>query len=172
MRRAGVLLRALRPLAARAYAVAPVRRAMPAVLRGPNAAVSPLSRGFAAEAAKADASSLGSVTQIIGAVVDVQFEGGKLPFILSALEVQEHEVRLVLEVAQHLGENTVRCIAMETTEGLTRGQKVVDTGAPIKARAAAAGRQGQRALASMCRGATLVACAPAAAPRLTRCLRP
>ena len=136
MRRAGVLLRALRPLAARAYAVAPVRRAMPAVLRGPNAAVTPLSRGFAAEAAKADASSLGSVTQVIGAVVDVQFEGGKLPFILSALEVQEHEVRLVLEVAQHLGENTVRCIAMETTEGLTRGQKVVDTGAPIKARAA------------------------------------
>jgi hypothetical protein len=172
MRRAGVLLRALRPLAARAYAVAPVRRAMPAVLRGPNAEVSPLSRGFAAEAAKADASSLGSVTQIIGAVVDVQFEGGKLPFILSALEVQEHEVRLVLEVAQHLGENTVRCIAMETTEGLTRGQKVVDTGSPIKARAAAAGRQGQRALASMCRGATLVARAPAAAPRLTRCLRP
>jgi len=51
---------------------------------------------------------------------------------LSALEVQGHEVRLVLEVAQHLGENTVRCIAMETTEGLTRGQKVADTGAPIK----------------------------------------
>ena len=136
MRRAGVLLRALRPFAARSYAVAPsTRRAVPAVLRGSAAPLMPLSRGFAAEAAKAEASSLGSVTQIIGAVVDVQFEGGKLPFIMSALEVQEHEVRLVLEVAQHLGENTVRCIAMETTEGLTRGQKVVDTGSPIKARA-------------------------------------
>ena len=132
----GALIRALRPVAARSYAVAPsTRRAVPVVLRGSSAPLMPLSRGFAAEAAKADASSLGSVTQIIGAVVDVQFEGGKLPFIMSALEVQEHEVRLVLEVAQHLGENTVRCIAMETTEGLTRGQKVVDTGSPIKARA-------------------------------------
>lgn len=69
-----------------------------------------------------------------GAVVDVQFEAGHLPFILSALEVVGHEVRLVLEVAQHMGENTVRCIAMETTEGLTRGQKVADSGSPIKAR--------------------------------------
>ena len=67
-------------------------------------------------------------------MVDVQFEGGKLPAILSALEVQAHEVRLVLEVAQHLGENTVRTIAMETTEGLTRGQKVLDTGSPIMVR--------------------------------------
>lgn len=66
--------------------------------------------------------------------MDVQFEAGHLPSILSSLEVVGHEVRLVLEVAQHLGENTVRCIAMETTEGLTRGQKVADSGAPIKAR--------------------------------------
>lgn len=84
----------------------------------------------AAEAKAAAAASHGSVTQIIGAVVDVQFEG-ELPPILSALEVEDHEVRLVLEVAMHLGENTVRTIAMDTTEGLTRGQKVVSTGAPI-----------------------------------------
>lgn len=87
----------------------------------------------AAAEAKAASANLGSVTQIIGAVVDVQFEG-ELPPILSALEVQDHEVRLVLEVAMHLGENTVRTIAMETTEGLTRGQKVVSTGAPITVR--------------------------------------
>ena len=67
--------------------------------------------------------------QVIGAVVDVHFEG-ELPPILTALEV-EHDVRLVLEVAQHTGDHTVRCIAMETTDGLVRGQKVVNTGAPI-----------------------------------------
>lgn len=66
----------------------------------------------------------------VGAVVDVEFEG-KLPPILNALEVQGHEIRLVLEVAQHLGEGTVRCIAMDTTDGLVRGQPVKDTGAPI-----------------------------------------
>ena len=69
--------------------------------------------------------------QVIGAVVDVQFSG-ELPPIQSALEVQDHEIRLVLEVAQHLGENTVRTIAMDSTEGLTRGQSVLNTGAPIK----------------------------------------
>lgn len=84
----------------------------------------------AAAEAKPATANIGSVTQVIGAVVDVQFDG-ELPAILSALEVQDHEVRLVLEVAMHLGENTVRTIAMETTEGLTRGQKVVNTGAPI-----------------------------------------
>lgn len=72
----------------------------------------------------------GKITQVIGAVVDVQFDG-ELPAILNALEVQEHPIRLVLEVAQHLGENTVRTIAMDATEGLVRGQPVVDTGAPI-----------------------------------------
>jgi len=74
----------------------------------------------------------GTVTQVIGAVVDVRFEG-KLPPILNALEVQQPvgRPRLVLEVAQHLGENTVRTISMEATEGLVRGQPVVDTGAPI-----------------------------------------
>jgi len=74
----------------------------------------------------------GVVTQVIGAVVDVQFDG-PLPPILNALEVKvaAGAPRLVLEVAQHLGENTVRTISMEATEGLVRGQEVVDTGAPI-----------------------------------------
>ena len=74
----------------------------------------------------------GVVTQVIGAVVDVKFDGA-LPPILNALEVQvaEGAPRLVLEVAQHLGENTVRTISMEATEGLVRGQAVDDTGAPI-----------------------------------------
>ena len=76
----------------------------------------------------------GKVTQVIGAVVDVQFDDGNLPKILNALEVDrsKDEARLVLEVAQHLGENTVRCIAMEATEGLVRGQGCMDTGAPIQ----------------------------------------
>merc|ERR1712216_643195 len=73
----------------------------------------------------------GRVTQVIGAVVDVQFDGD-LPPILSALEVEGHEIRLVLEVAQHLGENTVRTIAMDTTEGLVRGQSVLSTGSSIQ----------------------------------------
>merc|ERR1719399_654350 len=72
----------------------------------------------------------GKITQVIGAVVDVQFDD-ELPAILNALEVQDHEIRVVLEVAQHLGERTVRTIAMDATEGVTRGQAVVDTGAPI-----------------------------------------
>jgi len=74
----------------------------------------------------------GVVTQVIGAVVDVKFDGA-LPPILNALEVAtvEGEPRRVLEVAQHLGENTVRTISMEATEGLVRGQSVDDTGAPI-----------------------------------------
>ncbi|KAI8906048.1 P-loop containing nucleoside triphosphate hydrolase protein [Gorgonomyces haynaldii] len=80
----------------------------------------------------ATASPTGSIRSVIGAVVDVQFESGNLPPILNALEVQDNGTRLVLEVAQHLGENTVRTIAMDGTEGLTRGQKVLDTGAPIK----------------------------------------
>ncbi|WP_434724408.1 F0F1 ATP synthase subunit beta [Mesorhizobium sp. RIZ17] len=72
----------------------------------------------------------GKVRQVIGAVVDVQFED-HLPAILNALETENVGNRLVLEVAQHLGENTVRCIAMDSTEGLVRGQNVYDTGAPI-----------------------------------------
>jgi F-type H+-transporting ATPase subunit beta len=72
----------------------------------------------------------GKITQVIGAVVDVQFEDVP-PAILNALETDNHGSRLVLEVAQHLGENTVRAIAMDATEGLVRGQAVTDTGAPI-----------------------------------------
>ncbi|WP_297326974.1 F0F1 ATP synthase subunit beta [uncultured Bartonella sp.] len=73
---------------------------------------------------------VGHVKQIIGAVVDVQFDG-HLPKILNALETENLGHRLVLEVAQHLGENTVRTIAMDTTDGLVRGQPVIDTGSPI-----------------------------------------
>jgi F-type H+-transporting ATPase subunit beta len=72
----------------------------------------------------------GKITQVIGAVVDVQFST-QLPDILNALETTNNGQRLVLEVAQHLGENTVRTIAMDSSEGLVRGQPVSDTGAPI-----------------------------------------
>ncbi|KAF0128814.1 MAG: F-type H+-transporting ATPase subunit beta [Xanthobacteraceae bacterium] len=72
----------------------------------------------------------GRISQVIGAVVDVQFDG-HLPQILNALETSNNGNRMVLEVAQHLGENTVRCIAMDTSEGLVRGQTVTDTGQPI-----------------------------------------
>src|SRR6476661_6134435 len=96
-------------------------------------------------AKKADASSAGSgtaaeqqtgnltgrVAQVIGAVVDVAFEG-ELPPILAALETDNGGNRLVLEVAQHLGENTVRTIAMDSTDGLTRGQVVRATGSQIR----------------------------------------
>lgn len=73
----------------------------------------------------------GQVTQVIGPVVDVRFADGKLPAILNALEATVDGRRLVLEVAQHLGENVVRAIAMDATDGVVRGLEVVDTGAPI-----------------------------------------
>jgi F-type H+-transporting ATPase subunit beta len=73
----------------------------------------------------------GSVTQIIGPVVDVRFPEGQLPAILNALEATLDGRRLVFEVAQHLGENSVRAIAMDSTDGIARGQELVDTGAPI-----------------------------------------
>ena len=73
---------------------------------------------------------VGKITQVMGPVVDVQFEGD-LPPILNALETTNHEQRLVLEVAQHLGESMVRTIAMDATEGLVRGQEVTDTGSTI-----------------------------------------
>ncbi|MBS0408457.1 MAG: F0F1 ATP synthase subunit beta [Proteobacteria bacterium] len=93
-------------------------------------------KGAAAAPAAAAGVAKGRISQVIGAVVDVEFDG-HLPAILSALETSNTDqrtgeaFRLVLEVAQHLGENTVRTIAMDTTEGLTRGQEVVDTGASI-----------------------------------------
>ena len=75
--------------------------------------------------------NIGTISQVMGAVVDVKFEG-ELPEILNALEVKNQGNRLVLEVAQHLGESQVRTIAMDTTDGLMRGMDVVDTGDPIQ----------------------------------------
>jgi F-type H+-transporting ATPase subunit beta len=80
--------------------------------------------------AAAASGSKGQITQVISAVVDVKFDGD-MPAILNALETTNQGNRLVLEVAQHLGEGVVRCIAMDSTDGLVRGQEVVDTGAPI-----------------------------------------
>ncbi|HEY8531511.1 MAG TPA: F0F1 ATP synthase subunit beta, partial [Limnochorda sp.] len=83
---------------------------------------------------------VGRITQILGAVVDVEFEPGHLPALYNALHVlprdpaaQDSDAKpvLVLEVQQHLGNNTVRCVAMASTDGLQRGQRVLDTGAPI-----------------------------------------
>ena len=74
--------------------------------------------------------TIGSVSQVLGAVVDVHFDG-ELPAILNAVECDNQGKSLIMEVAQHLGENTVRCIAMDTTDGMVRGQKVTDTGEPI-----------------------------------------
>merc|ERR1739846_234732 len=88
-----------------------------------------LRRDYAAEAAAK--ANEGQIVAVIGAVVDVQFDDG-LPEILNALDVSGRSPRLVLEVAQHLGENTVRTIAMDGTEGLVRGQRVADTGSPIR----------------------------------------
>ena len=111
----------------------------------PKAAKAPAAKAAAPKAAKAPAPkaaapkggvATGRIVQVIGAVVDVEFEG-HLPAIMNALETSNTDqrtgkpFRLVLEVAQHLGENTVRTIAMDTTEGLTRGQSVIDTGAGI-----------------------------------------
>src|SRR3954467_13850532 len=96
----------------------------------------PKAAGKAAAPIAAKGVATGRLVQIIGAVVDVEFEG-HLPAIQSALETTNTDqrtgqpFRLVFEVAQHLGENTVRAIAMDTTEGLTRGQPVVDTGRSI-----------------------------------------
>src|SRR5688500_18261252 len=107
----------------------------------PAAAKAPAKRAPAKAAATptaiaAKGVATGKMVQIIGAVVDVEFEG-HLPAIQNALETTNTDqrtgepFRLVLEVAQHLGENTVRAIAMDTTEGLTRGQPVFDTGKAI-----------------------------------------
>ena len=102
----------------------------PAAPKAPRAAKPAAATGNAAYTA---GTGVGRIAQVIGAVVDVEFDG-HLPAILNALETTNTDqrtgepFRLVLEVAQHLGENTVRTIAMDTTEGLTRGQPVVDTG--------------------------------------------
>jgi F-type H+/Na+-transporting ATPase subunit beta len=112
---------------AKAAAKAPAKAA-------PAKATAKAAPAKAAAAPKAPAVKLsnatGRISQIIGAVVDVQFEG-RLPEILNALETSNNGNRLILEVAQHLGENAVRCIAMDVSEGLVRGQPVRDTGLPI-----------------------------------------
>ncbi|MCL4677805.1 MAG: F0F1 ATP synthase subunit beta [Alphaproteobacteria bacterium] len=80
---------------------------------------------------KAEGKAVGKILQVLGAVVDVQFEEGEVPEILNALKTDNNGKELVLEVAQHLGENTVRAIAMDMTDGMVRGTEVIDTGAPI-----------------------------------------
>ncbi|MBR6762113.1 MAG: F0F1 ATP synthase subunit beta, partial [Oscillospiraceae bacterium] len=75
---------------------------------------------------------IGKIVQIIGAVVDVRFEKHALPRLLNAIECEFQGNKLVLEVAQHIGDDTVRCIAMSSTDGLIRGLDAVDTGAPIR----------------------------------------
>ena len=76
--------------------------------------------------------NIGKIVQIIGAVVDVRFDKDNLPKLLNALEIDNHGKRLVIEVAQHIGDDVVRCISMGSTDGLIRGMDAVDTGAPIK----------------------------------------
>ncbi len=103
-----------------------------AATKAPAKAAAPKAAATKAPAAPkaATGGNAGKISQVIGAVVDVTFPG-QLPAILSALETDNNGQRLVLEVAQHLGENTVRTIAMDATDGLTRGQAVTDTGAQI-----------------------------------------
>ncbi len=75
--------------------------------------------------------NIGKVAQVIGPVLDVRFDSGELPNLLNAIEIEYEGRRIVAEVAQHIGDNVVRCIAMSSTDGLRRGVKAVDTGAPI-----------------------------------------
>ena len=75
--------------------------------------------------------NIGKITQIIGAVLDIKFTNGNLPEIYEAIKIQNGETPLVVEVAQHLGDDTVRCIAMGPTDGLVRGMDALATGAPI-----------------------------------------
>ena len=75
--------------------------------------------------------NIGIVTQVIGPVLDIEFEEGHLPRLLNAIEIEHNDRKIVLEVAQHIGDNIVRCIAMSSTDGLPRGIKALDTGAPI-----------------------------------------
>ncbi|ERS95025.1 ATP synthase subunit beta, mitochondrial [Sporothrix schenckii ATCC 58251] len=113
---------------ARAARVARSSLATPRIVR-PNFITPSLLHGsrFASTSSVGD----GKIHQVIGAVVDVKFDTDKLPAILNALETQNNGQKLVLEVAQHLGEHTVRCISMDGTEGLVRGAKATDTGSPI-----------------------------------------
>ena len=75
--------------------------------------------------------NIGTVIQVIGPVLDVKFPDGQLPELLNAITVQNGDDTITLEVAQHIGDNVARCIAMAGTDGLTRGMPAVDTGGPI-----------------------------------------
>ncbi|MBZ9658988.1 F0F1 ATP synthase subunit beta [Mesorhizobium sp. ESP-6-4] len=125
------MAKAATPKTAAKAAPAPKAAKAPAAAAPAKKAAAPAkAAASAASVAAKRVGAAGKVRQVIGAVVDVQFED-HLPAILNALETDNVGNRLVLEVAQHLGENTVRCIAMDSTEGLVRGQEVYDTGAPI-----------------------------------------
>ena len=78
------------------------------------------------------AKTLGTVIQVMGPVLDIRFADGQLPELLSAIEIPHGDTTIVAEVAQHIGDNVVRCIAMSSTDGLQRGAEAVDTGAPIR----------------------------------------
>uniref|UniRef100_H2ZQY7 ATP synthase subunit beta n=1 Tax=Ciona savignyi TaxID=51511 RepID=H2ZQY7_CIOSA len=112
-----------------------LQTATPLVSSGARSTTNLVNRDYSAKAATKETASAaplkGQVVAVIGPVVDVHFEEGR-PRILNALEVEGRDTRLVLEVAQHLGQNTVRTIAMDSTERLVRGQTVVDVGGPIR----------------------------------------
>ena len=76
--------------------------------------------------------NIGRVVQVIGPVLDIRFQNGQLPDLLNAIEIQREEGKLVCEVAQQLGDDVVRCIAMSSTDGMVRGMEAEDTGAAIK----------------------------------------
>ena len=76
--------------------------------------------------------NIGTIVQVIGAVLDIKFSPENLPNLLNAIEIDNHGQKLVVEVAQHIGDDIVRCIAMGATDGLVRGMEAVDTGASIK----------------------------------------
>ena len=75
--------------------------------------------------------NIGKVVQVIGPVLDIRFEDGHLPELLSAIEIMNGEQKIVAEVAQHIGDNVARCISMNATDGMVRGMDAVDTGSPI-----------------------------------------
>ena len=75
---------------------------------------------------------IGKVVQVMGPVLDIRFKDGELPALLNAIELENNGKKLIVEVAQHVGDNVVRCIAMAATDGLVRGTDAVDTGEPIK----------------------------------------
>ena len=75
---------------------------------------------------------IGKVIQITGPVLDIQFADGELPALLNAIELDNHGKKLIVEVAQHIGDNVVRCVAMSSTDGLSRGAEATDTGSPIR----------------------------------------